>query len=132
MKPSLILSLFLVGSIMGQEKPLPILQYVDGNGNSYEFLEDSGSYTLEFEPVKKTTKSGSYNGGEPATRRVSKDNFEKIVARIDKAIKRKVSSNRERGTALIIKALKGDLKEFVLPKNSADIKEIEALLYTLF
>jgi hypothetical protein len=128
----LLIGCLFSAALVAQDKTLPVLQYVDGNGNSYEFTEDGGSYTLEFEPVKKTTKSGSYSGGEPATRRVSKDNFDKLLARMDKAIKRKISSNRERGTALIIKSVKGDQKEYVLPKNSGDIKEIEALLYALF
>lgn len=114
--------------LAAQEKALPVLQYVDGNGNSYEFLDDGGSYTLEFEPVKK----GKYSGGEPATRRVSKDRFDQVSARMEKAIKRKTTDTRERGTALIIKSVKGDLKEYILPKNSSDIKEIEALLYALF
>lgn len=123
----------LVGAILlaplaAQEKALPVLQYVDGHGNSYEFLDDGGGYTLEFEPVKK----GKYSGGEPATRRVSKDSFEKLSARMEKAIKRKTTDTRERGTALIIKSVKGDQKEYILPKNSTDIKEIEALLYALF
>jgi hypothetical protein len=112
-----------------QEKPLPVLQYVDGNGNSYEFTEDGSSYLLEFAPVKK----GNYSGGEPATRRVSKENYERVLARVDEAIKKKrLTSTRERGTALIIKLVKGDFKEYILPKGSKEIKEIEALLYTLF
>lgn len=116
-----------------QDKPLPVLQYVDGHGNSYEFTEEGSGYLLEFEPVKKTTKSGSYNGGEPATRRVSRDNFEKVLARMDEAIKKKrLTGSRDRGTALIIKSVKGDIKEYILPKGSKDIQEIEALLYTLF
>lgn len=127
--PAFLFSITVLGA---QEKPLPVLQYVDGHGNSYEFSEEGGDYVLDFVPVKKTTKSSNYSGGEPATRRVSKDNFQKISARIDKAIKKKLASERERGTALIIKLVKGDPKEYVLPKNSAEIKEIEALLYTLF
>jgi hypothetical protein len=127
-----LVSLLLTGAAFPQEKPLPVLQYVDGHGNSYEFTEDGSDYVLDFVPVKKTTKSSNYSGGEPATRRVSKDNFQKIAARIDKAIKKKLAYERERGTALIIKLIKGEPKEYVLPKNSAEIKEIEALLYTLF
>lgn len=116
-------------SLAAQEKPLPVLQYVDGHGNSYEFYEDGPAYTLEFEPVKK----GKYSGGEPATRRVSKENYDKVLARMDEAIKKKrLAAQRERGTALIIKTIKGDVKEYVLPKGSKDIQEIEALLYTLF
>jgi hypothetical protein len=115
-------------ALVAQERALPVLQYVDGNGNSYEFSAEGSGYLLEFEPVKK----GKYSGGEPTTRRVSKDSFDKVLARIDKAIKHKTSGNRERGTALIIKSVKGDLKEYILPKNSNDIKEIEALLYGLF
>ncbi|GAB4439995.1 MAG: hypothetical protein OHK0011_22500 [Turneriella sp.] len=112
-----------------QEKPLPVLQYVDGNGNSYEFTEEGSGYLLEFEPVKK----GKYSGGEPTSRRVSKENYERLLARIDDPIKKKrLTSTRERGTALIIKLVKGDVKEYILPKGSKDIKEIEALLYTLF
>jgi hypothetical protein len=112
-----------------QGKALPVLQYVDGNGNSYEFTEDGSSYLLELVPVKK----GNYSGGEPATRRVSKENYERVLARIDEAIKKKrLATTRERGTALIIKLVKGDFKEYILPKGSKDITEIEALLYTLF
>lgn len=112
-----------------QEKPLPVLQYVDGNGNSYEFTEEGSGYLLEFEPVKK----GKYSGGEPASRRISKENYERLLARMDETIKKKrLTSTRERGTALIIKQVKGDVKEYILPKGSKDIKEIEALLYTLF
>lgn len=122
-----VLSILL--PLAAQEKPLPVLQYVDGHGNSYEFYEDGAAYTLEFEPVKK----GTYSGGEPATRRVSKENYEKVLARMDEAIKKKrLAAQRERGTALIIKTVKGDVKEYVLPKGSKDIKEIEALLYALF
>lgn len=116
-------------ALAAQEKPLPVLQYVDGHGNSYEFYEDGPAYMLEFEPVKK----GKYSGGEPATRRVSKENYDKVLARMEEAIKKKrLAAQRERGTALIIKTIKGDVKEYVLPKGSKDIKEIEALLYTLF
>lgn len=122
----------LTGAAFAQEKPLPVLQYVDGHGNSYEFTEEGSDYTLDFVPVKKTTKSSNYSGGEPATRRVSKDNFEKVAARIDKALKKKLAPERERGTALIIKLVKGEPKEYVIPKNSPEIKEIETLLYTLF
>ena len=63
---------------------------------------------------------------------MSKDSFEKLSARMEKAIKRKTTDTRERGTALIIKSVKGDQKEYILPKNSTDIKEIEALLYAVF
>ncbi|MFZ5629665.1 MAG: hypothetical protein ACOY5B_11085 [Spirochaetota bacterium] len=115
--------------LSAQEKPLPVLQYVDGNGNSYEFTEEGSGYLLEFEPVKK----GKYSGGEPASRRVSKENYERLLARMDETIKKKrLTTTRERGTALIIKLVKGDVKEYILPKGSKDIKEIEALLYTLF
>ena len=115
--------------LYAQEKPLPVLQYVDGHGNSYEFSEEGSGYLLEFEPVKK----GKYSGGEPTSRRVSKENYERLLARMDEVIKKKrLTSTRERGTALIIKLVKGDVKEYILPKGSKDIKEIEALLYTLF
>lgn len=118
---------------MAQDKPLPILQYVDGHGNSYEFTADGSSYVLDFAPVKKDMKSRKYDGGEPATRRVSKDRFDSVVARMDEAIKKKrLARSRDRGTALIIKESKGDFKEYILPEGSKDIKEIEALLYTLF
>lgn len=123
-----LLAAVLFVPLTAQEKALPVLQYVDGHGNSYEFLDEGSGYTLEFEPVKK----GKYSGGEPATRCVSKDSFEKLSARMEKAIKRKTTGTRERGTALIIKSVKGDQKEYILPKNSTDIKEIEALLYALF
>lgn len=115
--------------LYAQEKPLPVLQYVDGHGNAYEFSEEGSGYLLEFEPVKK----GKYSGGEPTSRRVSKENYERLLARMDDTIKKKrLTSTRERGTALIIKLVKGDVKEYILPKGSKDIKEIEALLYTLF
>lgn len=127
-----LISIALASPAFSQEKPLPVLQYVDGHGNSYEFTEEGSDYVLDFVPVKKTTKSSNYSGGEPATKRVSKDNFLKVAARIDKALKKKLAPERERGTALIIKLVKGEPKEYVLPKNSAEIKEIEALLYTLF
>ncbi len=124
-----VLLLTAMSVATAQEKPLPVLQYVDGNGNSYEFTEEGSGYLLEFEPVKK----GKYSGGEPATRRVSKENYERLLARIDETIKKKrLTSTRERGTALIIKQVKDDVKEYILPKGSKDIKEIEALLYTMF
>lgn len=127
------LSIGVAANLTAQDKPLPVLQYVDGHGNSYEFTEEGSSYLLEFEPVKKTTKSGSYSGGEPATRRISKESYDKVLARMDQVIKKKrLTGTRERGTALIIKSVKGDIKEYILPKGSNDIKEIEALLYTLF
>jgi hypothetical protein len=124
----IILLLSLAG-LRAQERPLPVLQYVDGHGNSYEFTEEGSGYLLEFAPVKK----GNYSGGEPTSRRVSKENYEKLLARVDEVIKgKRLTYNRERGTSLIIKLVKGDFKEYVLPKGSKDIKEIEALLYTLF
>lgn len=120
-------------ALSAQEKPMPVLQYVDGNGNSYEFTADGSSYVLDFAPVKKDMKSRKYDGGEPATRRVSKEKFDTVQARMDEVIKKKrLASSRDRGTALIIKLVKDDFKEYVLPQNSKDIKEIEALLYTLF
>ena len=88
-----LLAAVLYVPLVAQEKALPVLQYVDGHGNSYEFLDEGSGYTLEFEPVKK----GKYSGGEPATRRVSKDSFEKLSARMEKAIKRKTTGTRERG-----------------------------------
>jgi hypothetical protein len=134
MKSILLLSFgLLVGALIAQDKPLPVLQYVDGHGNSYEFNADGSGYVLDFAPVKKDMKSRKYDGGEPATRRVSKERFETVVARIDEAIKKKrLARSRDRGTALIIKENKGDFKEYILPEGSKDIKEIEALLYTLF
>lgn len=129
----LIFSVTLTTLVFAQEKPLPVLQYVDGNGNSYEFTQDGNDYILDFVPVKKEMKSRSYDGGEPATRRISKQKYEQVLAQVDRVIKKKKrAANRERGTALIIKSIKGDFKEYVLPQGSADIKEIEALLYTLF
>ncbi|MCX7633538.1 MAG: hypothetical protein N2Z22_09435 [Turneriella sp.] len=106
----------------------PVLQYVDGHGNSYEFTPDGDAYTLEFIPVKK----GNYSGGEHAIRRVSRQNFDKVLSRIDAALRKKLAKSRERGTALILKEVKGEIKEYILPKGSPDIAEIEALLYTLF
>lgn len=134
MKPTMLLMGYLLTvGLMAQDKALPILQYVDGHGNSYEFSEDGSSYMLDFAPVKKDMKSRKYDGGEPATRRVSKDRYETVLARMDEAIKKKrLTGSRDRGTALIIKAVKGDFKEYILPQGSKDIKEIEALLYTLF
>jgi len=134
MKSILLLTCSLCfGALIAQDKPLPILQYVDGNGNSYEFTADGSSYVLDFAPVKKDMKSRKYDGGEPATRRVSKDRFDTVVARMDQAInKKRLAHSRDRGTALIIKESKGDFKEYILPEGSKDIKEIEALLYTLF
>ena len=112
---------------------MPVLQYVDGNGNSYEFTADGSDYVLDFAPVKKDMKSRKYDGGEPATRRVSKQKYEEVLARMDDVIKKKrTTRSRDRGTALIIKLVKDDFKEYVLPQNSKNIKEIEALLYTLF
>jgi hypothetical protein len=134
MKPTAILALaMLTWGLAAQDKPLPVLQYVDGHGNSYEFTQDGSTYVLDFAPVKKDMKSRKYDGGEPATRRVSKDRFDTVVARMDEAIKKKrLARSRDRGTALIIKESKGDFKEYILPEGSKDIKEIEALLYTLF
>jgi|GEM_PF-4354664 len=135
MKPILAISLsmLIAVALSAQEKPMPVLQYVDGNGNSYEFTADGSSYVLDFAPVKKDMKSRKYDGGEPATRRVSKEKFDTVQARMDEVIKKKrLASSRDRGTALIIKLVKDDFKEYVLPQNSKDIKEIEALLYTLF
>ncbi len=135
MKPIIYLLVFAacMATSSAQDKPLPILQYVDGNGNSYEFTQDGSGYVLDFAPVKKDMKSRKYDGGEPATRRVSKERYETVVARMDEAIKKKrLARSRDRGTALIIKENKGDFKEFILPEGSKDIKEIEALLYTLF
>jgi hypothetical protein len=127
-----LLSVFTL-ALTAQERQLPILQYVDGHGNSYEFTQEGSGYVLDFAPVKKNMKSRKYDGGEPATRRVNQSNYEKVLARMDKAIKKYGSSrSRDHGTSLIIKLVKGDTKEYVLPKDSKDIKEIEALLYTLF
>lgn len=136
MRASLLFTLsilILTTAVQAQDKAPPVLQYVDGNGNSYEFSQDGSDYVLDFEPVKKDMKSRKYDGGEPATRRVSKDRYDKVLARMDEAIKKKrLTGSRDRGTALIIKSAKGDFKEYILPKGSKDIKEIEALLYTLF
>ncbi len=127
------LALCLSAAAVAQEKAMPVLQYVDGNGNSYEFSTDGGDYVLDFAPVKKDMKSRKYDGGEPATRRVSKQKFDQVLARMDEAIqKKRTTRSRDRGTALIIKLVKDDFKEYVLPEGSKDIKEIEALLYTLF
>lgn len=131
----LVAALFILIAVPvgAQEKPMPVLQYVDGNGNSYEFTADGSDYVLDFAPVKKDMKSRKYDGGEPATRRVSKEKFETVQARMDDVIKKKrTTRSRDRGTALIIKLVKDDFKEYVLPEGSKDIKEIEALLYTLF
>lgn len=131
----LVAALFILiaAPVGAQEKPMPVLQYVDGNGNSYEFTADGSDYVLDFAPVKKDMKSRKYDGGEPATRRVSKEKFETVQARMDDVIKKKrTTRSRDRGTALIIKLVKDDFKEYVLPEGSKDIKEIEALLYTLF
>ncbi|AFM11614.1 hypothetical protein [Turneriella parva] len=126
-------SALLTCGLAAQDKPLPVLQYVDGHGNSYEFTQDGSTYVLDFAPVKKDMKSRKYDGGEPATRRLSKDRFDTVLARMDEAIKKKrLARSRDRGTALIIKESKGDFKEYILPEGSKDIKEIEALLYTLF
>lgn len=128
--PVLCVFAIAAGGSIAQDKQLPLLQYVDGNGNSYEFSADGGAYTLEFAPVKKP---GKYNGGEPATRSVSKEKFAELVTRIDKAInKKKLPQSRDRGTSLIIKKIKDDFKEYVLPKGSADAKEIEAILFGMF
>lgn len=135
MKPifTLGLSMLLAVVLSAQEKSMPVLQYVDGNGNSYEFTADGSDYVLDFAPVKKDMKSRKYDGGEPATRRVSKEKFDAVQARMDDVIKKKrTTRSRDRGTALIIKLVKDDFKEYVLPEGSKDIKEIEALLYTLF
>lgn len=130
---SVLLAAAALPALFAQEKNQPVLQYVDGNGNSYEFTQDGSSYVLDFAPVKKDMKSRKYDGGEPATRRVSKENFDKVLARMDEVIKKKrLARSRDRGTALIIKQVKDDFKEYVLPEGSKDIKEIEALLYTLF
>jgi hypothetical protein len=126
-------SILICAPAVAQEKPMPVLQYVDGNGNSYEFTADGSDYVLDFAPVKKDMKSRKYDGGEPATRRVSKEKFDTVLARMDDVIKKKrTTRSRDRGTALIIKLVKDDFKEYVLPEGSKDIKEIEALLYTLF
>ena len=50
-----LVGVILLAPLAAQEKALPVLQYVDGHGNSYEFLDDGGGYTLEFEPVKKAS-----------------------------------------------------------------------------
>ncbi len=134
MKPTLTLICGLfIAALAAQDKGPPVLQYVDGHGNSYEFTHDGSDYILDFAPVKKDMKSRKYDGGEPATRRVSKEKYDKVLARMDEAVKKKrLASSRDRGTALIIKAVKEDFKEYILPEGSKDIKEIEALLYTLF
>lgn len=130
---TIALSVLVGASASAEEKSMPVLQYVDGNGNSYEFTADGSDYVLDFAPVKKDMKSRKYDGGEPATRRVSKEKFDAVQARMDDVIKKKrTTRSRDRGTALIIKLVKDDFKEYVLPEGSKDIKEIEALLYTLF
>ena len=61
MKSILLLSFgLLVGALIAQDKPLPVLQYVDGHGNSYEFTADGSGYVLDFAPVKKDMKSRKY------------------------------------------------------------------------
>jgi len=120
----------ILAPVIAQEKPLPELQYVDGHGNSYEFTPDGENYLLEFVPVKKP---GKYDGGEPATRNVSKAKFIELDTRIKKAIhKKKLPHSRERGMSLIIKKVKSDFKEYILPKGSDDVKEIETLLVSMF
>lgn len=129
----MLLVAVICSPILAQERPLPVLQYVDGNGNSYEFTEEGSGYVLDFAPVKKDMKSRKYDGGEPATRRISLSRYQTVSERLDQAIKKyKKSRSRDRGTALIIKLVKGEPQEYVIPKGSKDIQEIEALLYTLF
>lgn len=102
--------------------------YSDGSSNSYNISETQ----IKYDPVtKENSSSGTYSGGEPKTKTLSKSDFEKISILFKEAFAAKAEhqQNREMMTGLLIhKKGKKTIEQIILNPKSAYINKIETLL----
>ena len=125
---SIISFLFMISSfITAQENYI----YSDESSNNYIISETQ----IKYEPVtKENSSSGTYSGGEPKTKTLSKTDFEKISALFKEVFTAKVDQqqNREMMTGLLIhKKGKKTIQQVVIKPKSTYISKIEVLLKSL-
>jgi hypothetical protein len=105
--------------------------FSDGNANSYLIFADK----IKFDPVTSgNSSSGVYTGGEPKTKNISKEDFQKIKDLFEKAFNAKTDHTKARvmqSAVLIEKKGKKTQRQIILQPNSDHIDKIEEFLKTL-
>ncbi len=136
MKKITILILLLAFSITAytQKKHLNVnnmtLEYSDGNGNHYKITPTRIVYT----PITpEMSSSGTYSGGEPADKTISKSDFEKVYNEFELIFKEKtlhIEYRIKTSGRLVINKGQADEKKVII-KSSKEQEELEILLKSL-
>jgi hypothetical protein len=116
-----------IQSNMTQEKSY---RYGDGSGNSYTITANS----IEYHPMTpEESSSGTYSGGEPAKKKLSKDDFKRVEAAVQAALDNKSIHITQRvmmsGSILVTEGEKS--VEYIIKPHSKEQKALEKLLKEL-
>ncbi len=104
-----------------------MINYGDGNGNQYIIEQD----TIEYNPIKpKFSSSGIYDGGDYVKKKISQQQYNKIVSIFIEAIANEAShiKNRVKLSGVITMQEGKAVKSCILSPNSEELREIEKIL----
>lgn len=102
-------------------------EYADGSANRYIITLE----TLEYVPVKPAESStGFYSGGEPATVKITKEQFQSLQQQFDNAIKKTEwrTEHRAKGTAVIVRITQADTTHIIIQQGVPAKASIESEL----
>ena len=105
-------------------------EYADGSGNLYTL----DGHTLSYDPVEpEESSSGMYDGGDPVTVELDKDDVGKLIALFEKGIAEtdQHQENRAMGTGMIFYKEEGKDMSVILKMNAEVKDEIESYLREL-
>ena len=105
-------------------------RYADGSGNTYR-IGDNRTRRVEYMPVKpETSSSGIYDGGAPATKKVTEAQYALIVSSFNRAIAANSSHIKNRVMMSGMLAVRGprDEKTYILAPGSKERIDIEKIL----
>lgn len=115
--------------MIGEKMDEETLTYADGSWNVYEIKKES----IEYIPVKKENSStGNYSGGEPVSKSITEEAWEKIKTEFDAVYTNKKIQIKDRvmGSGMLLIIKKGK-QSTVLIGKSPEMESLEMSLKKL-
>jgi hypothetical protein len=126
-----VIILFILWILMGcKTSKNMIYYYYDGSGNMYK-IENQ---VLEYSPVSpEKSSSGIYSGGEPFQKKLTKEQYEKIVSLLETAFQSKEEQTNQRMmmTGMVVFKRNNEKNSCILLPEAISKKNIEVFLQQL-
>lgn len=127
---ALFLLILLQAQSCEKQTDMMRVQLADGSNNTYSILQSGESVSLKYEPMTPAmSSSGVYSGGEPATKKLSKEEWKEVKGMVEKAIAEgeSLEGGRSMGTFLLKFWAEGatDPQKVVIPGDNVTAKGLK-------